>query len=1329
MADEEDEAAMARTGEAEALTVLPADSEADQDLEQAPQEEDEAQLQSLEAAQAEDCQGQAEVEQGPDSEAEASQAILLQSVNVTYGEGTEVSEVDTTGDFAVGMAEGLSELERLALEAQGTNTIIYVQPDGTLVEGEGLTPEEQQQIVEQLAKQQGLVEIVDGDAAARIFEEHQQQQLQLQQQQQQEEEDQDEQQVEEQFVHHVGLGPEELQQVIEHVTKSQAAAAAAAAAQNCQQQDKSELASVTVQAADVASGQPHIIHIPMGQLQGGQTFQLVSQPQPQRMSKDAGALTSAILGQPITILTNATQHLQNAAQVILQQNQNFDAEVTTPVSPPPALKGVDTVQAPGEKERSMQTLTTVAPKTIAQVQTLGLTGQVPSGSQIIQLQPVGQGQPQQFILCGAGGSPTTIRVVSQRQAQSIGSVSTVRLVSGVNGQRATRDSSIEGKEARAKKALKIKTRSGRISRPPLHKIKDYKFIKMEDLADGHQSDSDDYSEYSVEEEEESSGKEDKLGGAGHMSYTSKPKNFRCQNCDKSYIGRGGLARHYRLNPTHGALEALPEEAANGAGGSAEVTESLESIEPPVDEVSKVNAAVSAESQDPEVIVTSTFTSCDKPRGFQKARRVGRPAKNTFHEQKRRARMKELLKQCDDDDLVELVFPRLIQVFSLWEILLMKVEYAGGSGLQFPAVYREFESLHGHVRTLAAEHLRSPAATQEPLQVNNPQMAGQKYCPLWQYFTEITPGKAQCHVCGKVVSMGASTRRRKNTTNIWNHVKFHHPSTYEEAQWKKLDATITQMFDEQRKWPKSDDRSKRLDTLITEMIATDNQPFPVVSDVGFQRLLSVAEPKYSLKSDKYYCTEMLHSVHTNIVERIKTLISPENAGPHMSFTTDCWSGVSESLMSLTCHFIDDDWQRKQVVLNVKAMYGSHTGDYISEQFIGMLNQWDISRERVVLVLRDTGANLVKGMRLSEMPGFSCSAHTLQLVVNDGITNQRAVGDIISVLMRCATHFNHSGLAKKHLRAIQEELGLPLNGIIQAVPTHWNSILHMLQRMLEQKLALNLYAEEHGHFASPSADQWNIISNLIETLVPIEEVTLEMSKSEASASCIIPSIAVLKILLQAEGPSTRGIKTLRQTMLESLNKRFSKIEETKCLVLASLLDPRYKRHAFSSDGTLNKAKEWLKEEVDQEEQDSVSQQGTSEDRGSDPKRQRVEEEEPTGLVDSMYANLLGARSHQSTAPEVRRSVDYELDCYLREPVIDRKSGLPLEWWKQNEVRLRLSLLAPVARKFLCPPPSSISSQILFREVGSIYERKRNRLTRENAEKLCFMHYNLQLLNWDY
>jgi len=40
---------------------------------------------------------------------------------------------------------------------------------------------------------------------------------------------------------------------------------------------------------------------------------------------------------------------------------------------------------------------------------------------------------------------------------------------------------------------------------------------------------------------------------------------------------------------------------------------------------------------------------------------------------------------------------------------------------------------------------------------------------------------------------------------------------------------------------------------------------------------------------------------------------------------------------------------------------------------------------VLVHRDGGANVVKGMQLAEMPDFSCCAHTLQLIVNDGINS--------------------------------------------------------------------------------------------------------------------------------------------------------------------------------------------------------------------------------------------------------------------------------------------------------------------------------------------------------
>lgn len=99
---------------------------------------------------------------------------------------------------------------------------------------------------------------------------------------------------------------------------------------------------------------------------------------------------------------------------------------------------------------------------------------------------------------------------------------------------------------RQKKPLKIQTRSGRVSRPPKHKVKDYKFIKTEDLAESHQSDSDDYSEISVEDEEGSEGK--KKTDVDGLSLRSKA--FKCDVCEKSYIGIAGLNRHYKLNPTH-----------------------------------------------------------------------------------------------------------------------------------------------------------------------------------------------------------------------------------------------------------------------------------------------------------------------------------------------------------------------------------------------------------------------------------------------------------------------------------------------------------------------------------------------------------------------------------------------------------------------------------------------------------------------------------------------------------------------------------------------------------------------------------------------------------
>lgn len=109
----------------------------------------------------------------------------------------------------------------------------------------------------------------------------------------------------------------------------------------------------------------------------------------------------------------------------------------------------------------------------------------------------------------------------------------------------------EKKVRKEKKVVKVQTRSGRVCRPPKYKAKDFKFIKMEDLADSHQSDSDDYSDMSVEDEDSVRKDASASGLSQTHTFSHKFRSHHCQTCDKAYIGPGGLNRHYKLNPTHG----------------------------------------------------------------------------------------------------------------------------------------------------------------------------------------------------------------------------------------------------------------------------------------------------------------------------------------------------------------------------------------------------------------------------------------------------------------------------------------------------------------------------------------------------------------------------------------------------------------------------------------------------------------------------------------------------------------------------------------------------------------------------------------------------------
>ncbi|XP_032090463.1 zinc finger protein 839 isoform X2 [Thamnophis elegans] len=323
------------------------------------------------------------------------------------------------------------------------------------------------------------------------------------------------------------------------------------------------------------------------------------------------------------------------------------------------------------------------------------------------------------------------------------------------------------KEQKIKKSLKVTTRSGRVSRPPKYKVKDYKFIKTEDLADCHPSDSDDYSELSLEDDECNKVKE-VCELFNTFNNDLRPKLFKCQNCEKSYIGKGGLSRHYRINPGHGHQESSESSSINRFSSMTQLEcaekANCESIHQPSSPLpitlalvsknglaaeleknlqteSEQQSEISAEDRKSEAYSTHLGPGRRKRqrRSYQPKMANRSRCSTTFNSLdqlssnslsisaehlsrfKRKEKLKELIQQCTNEEFMELVVPRMTTVVTVFEFLLMKAEKKCQTKATFPDIYREFEELHAMVKKMCQDYFNN-SELKQPLEIKNHKVA-------------------------------------------------------------------------------------------------------------------------------------------------------------------------------------------------------------------------------------------------------------------------------------------------------------------------------------------------------------------------------------------------------------------------------------------------------------------------------------------------------------------------------------------------------------------------------------------------------------------------------
>lgn len=319
-----------------------------------------------------------------------------------------------------------------------------------------------------------------------------------------------------------------------------------------------------------------------------------------------------------------------------------------------------------------------------------------------------------------------------------------------------------------------------------------------------------------------------------------------------------------------------------------------------------------------------------------------------------------------------------------------------------------------------------------------------------HFDKVDEKLVKCKVCGKILKTGGGT------SNMLSHLTRKHPQAILETTTTSQQPAPTASSQQTPGEPIISlqqtkiqmvplaKNTKKIDEQLTLMCATDFQPFTVVEDYGFRNFVEALNPNYQIPTRAKIRYEILPELYKKAKKKLEDLLKNVES---LSVTTDLWTSMNlDSYISVTIHFYHEN-SLKSFVLNTVYMSESHTSAHLAATLNTILVEWNI-KHKIVAIVTDNAPNMLKMCELLEIRNMPCFAHSLNLAVQDSLTAVKELEAIIEKCKRLVKYFKKSTLATNALNTEQKDRfpeNEPLK-LIQDVATRWNSIYHMLNRIL-------------------------------------------------------------------------------------------------------------------------------------------------------------------------------------------------------------------------------------------------------------------------------------------
>ncbi|XP_026428704.1 zinc finger BED domain-containing protein RICESLEEPER 2-like [Papaver somniferum] len=340
---------------------------------------------------------------------------------------------------------------------------------------------------------------------------------------------------------------------------------------------------------------------------------------------------------------------------------------------------------------------------------------------------------------------------------------------------------------------------------------------------------------------------------------------------------------------------------------------------------------------------------------------------------------------------------------------------------------------------------------------------------------------------------------------------------------------------------------KLRDLFSALLIARNVPFALVEWKEFRDICTYLNEDAKLISRNTGKSDVVkkHKAQKEII-RNRLKLAPGR----ICLTSDMWTSVTTTgYISLTAHYLDQDWVLQKKLLNLCPLPPPHTGEHLSTKLFAMIEDWGIE---------DKSRLVAKKIFLNDGKFFHVRycAHILALIVKEGL---KKIDPAVIKIRASVKSLKKSQVRKQKFLDIVNTLGMSgiKRGIRQDVKTRWNSTYLMLDScILYKPVFSHSKLVDSDYEDCPTDEEWEQIEVVTKFLKVFHDLTKIFSGSKYPTSNLyFERICQVQVLLKKE--SRNDIEFIRN-MVKEMQAKFDSYwkELSPILAMAVVLDPRSK-----------------------------------------------------------------------------------------------------------------------------------------------------------------------------